>query len=125
MERVFFAGDSAGANIAHHMGIRFGEENEVCCNHTSAMKLLGVVLVHPFFMGSDPVGSAEVVSGPEKRERELLMRFWHLANPTTTGYDDPMINPAMDPRLSRMGCPRYAVIYFSFIYIFSLNDLQY
>ncbi|KAL5541116.1 hypothetical protein UlMin_043402 [Ulmus minor] len=50
--RLFFAGDSAGGNIAHRMAIRIAVEklpNEV--------KLRGLVLVHPFFWGEKPIGA--------------------------------------------------------------------
>ncbi|KAB2636407.1 CXE carboxylesterase [Pyrus ussuriensis x Pyrus communis] len=30
-QRVFFAGDSAGANIAHHMGLKLGSEGAAWC----------------------------------------------------------------------------------------------
>ncbi|CAL5378797.1 unnamed protein product [Camellia sinensis] len=41
--RVFFSGDSAGANIAHNMGIRVGLEG------LDGVKLVGIFLVHPYF----------------------------------------------------------------------------
>ncbi|KAF5951724.1 hypothetical protein HYC85_009668 [Camellia sinensis] len=35
--------------------------------------------------------------------------LWHFVYPTTTGSDDPRINPAVDPRLSRLACNRVLV----------------
>ncbi|KAM1106286.1 hypothetical protein ACFX13_003224 [Malus domestica] len=53
--RVFFAGDSAGANIAHQMGLRVGSEGMV-----GGAKLIGVVLIYPYFWGTEPVGAEEL-----------------------------------------------------------------
>ncbi|CAL5378787.1 unnamed protein product [Camellia sinensis] len=41
-DRVFFAGDSAGGNIAHNMAIRV---------RLDGAKLVGMVLIHPYFGG--------------------------------------------------------------------------
>ncbi|XP_057493253.1 probable carboxylesterase 7, partial [Actinidia eriantha] len=48
--RFFFAGDSAGANIAHNMGIRVGWEVQ------DRVKVVGIVLIHPYFGGKEPIG---------------------------------------------------------------------
>ncbi|KAF9590607.1 hypothetical protein IFM89_035925 [Coptis chinensis] len=50
-DRVFMAGDSAGANIAHNMAIRDGH------SELTGVKLVGIVLVHPFFYGAEPLES--------------------------------------------------------------------
>ncbi|URE01284.1 Carboxylesterase family [Musa troglodytarum] len=49
-DRLFLAGDSAGANIAHHMAMRAGAEGL-----QRGVGVHGVVLVHPYFLGSEPV----------------------------------------------------------------------
>lgn len=51
--RVFFGGDSAGANIAHHMAKRVGKQP------FPGVRLNGVVLIHPFFWGEERIGSEE------------------------------------------------------------------
>ncbi|KAF1861667.1 hypothetical protein Lal_00026076 [Lupinus albus] len=89
--KVFFAGDSAGANIAHHMGIRVGMEG------LHGVKLEGVALVHSYFLGAERIGS--------KGAKNL----WRFVCPTTNGFDDPLINPSKDPNLGRMGCGRVLV----------------
>nr|WIV69088.1 PUCXE11 protein [Pyrus ussuriensis] len=98
-ERVFFAGDSAGANIAHHMAVRLGHEGLVGVN------LKGIILVHPYFWGSEPIeGETDVVENRARAEA-----IWRFAYPTTSGADDLLINPGKDPKLSKLGAERVLV----------------
>jgi len=81
--RVFLAGESAGANIAHHVAVRAG---------LAGLKIVGVLMVHPFFGG---------------KERDEMYKF---LCPTSTGCDDdPKLNPEVDPNLSSMGCDKVLV----------------
>lgn len=74
--RVFVAGDSAGANIAHDIVIRVGSGEDGV-----GVKISGMVLVHPYF-GSDEVTPMMKVIYPD-----------------ISGYDDPRYNPAANPGL--------------------------
>ncbi|CAN1278498.1 Probable carboxylesterase 13 [Linum perenne] len=85
--RVYFAGDSAGANIAHQMAIR-----NIAGKVFDEMSV-GIVLIHPYFWGKDPIGGEP--AEPEK---------------TTSGCDDPYINPVIDPNLEKLGCGKVLVI---------------
>ncbi|CAN1278491.1 2-hydroxyisoflavanone dehydratase [Linum perenne] len=96
--RVYFAGDSAGANIAHQMAIR-----------NIAGNVVGIVLIHPYFWGKDPIGGEP--AEPEKRR--TVEGIWYFACPTTSGCDDPYINPinpAFDPKLAGLGCSKVLVM---------------
>ncbi|OUZ99826.1 Alpha/beta hydrolase fold-3 [Macleaya cordata] len=98
-DRVFLAGDSAGANISHNMAVMYGQITK----KLSGLKLiLGVVLVHPQLWGSQRIGSEE----NDIVMREKVDKFWPILCPSsTTGNDDPRINPASDPKLlSSLGC---------------------
>ncbi|KAI3786300.1 hypothetical protein L1987_39890 [Smallanthus sonchifolius] len=97
---VFLAGDSAGANIAHHMAIRVGSENP-----GRIVKLQGIILLHPYFWGKERVGS-ESDGHPLKA---FVDDLWKFAHPETSGVDDPLINPDMDPKVSDLGCSRVLV----------------
>ncbi|CAK7329852.1 unnamed protein product [Dovyalis caffra] len=99
--RVFFAGDSAGANIAHHMAMRYSEEKLFGVN------LVGNILMNPFFWGEESIGN-EV--NEQVMTREQIKKIWHLASPTTSGCDDPLINPIMDPKLLNLGGTKVLVI---------------
>ncbi|KDP25945.1 hypothetical protein JCGZ_22850 [Jatropha curcas] len=97
--KVFLAGDSAGANIAHHMGIRNGKEK---LSDEKIVSIVGIVLIHPYFWGTEAIGN-EV---KEKEIRDKIAGFWYFACPNTSGCDDPLINPATDPKLGTLGCTR-------------------
>ncbi|KAJ1377972.1 Alpha/Beta hydrolase fold [Sesbania bispinosa] len=97
--KVFFSGDSAGANISHYLGIRVGTEG------LPGVKLEGIALVHPYFWGVDRIGS----EGERAEHSSKVNDLWRFSCPTTTGSDDPIINPAKDPNLGRLGCSRVLV----------------
>lgn len=86
LRRVCFAGDSAGANIAHNMAMRVGTDG------VPGLNLAGIVLIHPFF-GSD--------------QKDELITFLY---PTMAGPDDPKIRASKDPNLRRLGCRRVLVM---------------
>lgn len=98
--KVFLAGDSAGANIAHHMGMKIGQDDQLL-----GVSITGVVLVHPFFWGRNPVGAET----NDLSERRKIRGLWRLVCPTTNGYDDTWINPGNDPKLKNLGCDRLLV----------------
>lgn len=87
--RVFLAGDSAGGNIVHNMVVKAGEEDLA-----GGMKLVGACLVHPHF---------------EKKEGDDVDECWRFVCPTTSGLDDPRMNPGVDPRLGRLGCRKVLI----------------
>ncbi|KAL7236625.1 hypothetical protein ACSBR1_019840 [Camellia fascicularis] len=89
LRRVFVAGDSAGGNIAHNMAVQAAVEPE----DLAGMRLLGACLINPGFAN----------------KHGDFHELWHFVYPTTTGADDPRINPAVDPRLSRLACSRVLV----------------
>ncbi|CAL1389445.1 unnamed protein product [Linum trigynum] len=97
--RVFVAGDSAGANIAHRVAMRNAEEKLI--------ELWGLVLVDPYFWGEDQIGDEP----KDEAGRALPSGLWRLANPgSKNGLDDPEINATADPKLSGLGCRRVLVL---------------
>lgn len=99
--RCFFAGDSAGANITHRMAMSYGEER------LSGVNLIGIILAHPFLWGKDPI--ANEVDGGETI-RKLVETIWHCACATTSGCDDPLINPMNNPKLPSLGGNKVLVV---------------
>ncbi|KAJ7967434.1 Alpha/Beta hydrolase fold protein [Quillaja saponaria] len=84
--RVFLMGESAGATIAHHVTVRAG------VNRLDHLKIIGVLMVHPFF---------------GKKDNDKMYKF---LCPTSFGYDDdPNLNPEVDPNLPLMSCDRMLV----------------
>ena len=98
-ESLFFAGDSAGANIAHNMAIRVGTEK------LEGYNVEGIVLVHPYFWGREALSGEPV----EPQSRDFLDRLWSFVKPSTIGLDDPWIDPSKDPSLSSLGCKRVMI----------------
>lgn len=82
---VFFAGDSAGGNIAHNMVMQGTEEG------FGGLKVEGMVLLHPYF-------------GADKKDE--LVAFLY---PAYDGPSNPKIHSPMDPKLSTLACPRVLI----------------
>ncbi|KAL3730559.1 hypothetical protein ACJRO7_027559 [Eucalyptus globulus] len=99
LKKVFMAGDSAGGNIVHNMGIRLAEQT------LKGIEFLGVIMVHPYFWGDKPLP----LETTEPEKRSVVEKLWCAANPTTTACDHPLINPAMDPRLSGLAFNRILI----------------
>ncbi|XP_071733108.1 probable carboxylesterase 2 [Rutidosis leptorrhynchoides] len=96
LHNVFFAGDSAGGNISHNMAIRVG------LNPIEDINLKGVIMLHPWFGGNDPIPDEK--KWPEYKA--FQDQVWKLASRSRVGLDDPLYNPDMDPSISRFGCSR-------------------
>ncbi|XP_043713860.1 probable carboxylesterase 2 [Telopea speciosissima] len=98
-DRVFLAGDSAGATIAHDLAMRVKAELGV--------EFLGLALLHPFFWGSEPIGSEST----QPNKKVFVDRIWPYACPSSPDNDDPRINPvaADGPSLVGLGCTRVLV----------------
>uniref|UniRef100_A0A7N0TPQ7 Alpha/beta hydrolase fold-3 domain-containing protein n=1 Tax=Kalanchoe fedtschenkoi TaxID=63787 RepID=A0A7N0TPQ7_KALFE len=98
---VFFAGESAGGNIAHQMALRAGT------NPLPGIKLKGVIIDVPFFFGAESIGKE---SGLPETEREKGEKIWLKAIPDLKTLDHPWINPLADlEKMSKMGCKRVLV----------------
>ncbi|KAF8772674.1 hypothetical protein HU200_005641 [Digitaria exilis] len=95
--RVFLAGDSAGANIAHNVAMRAAAEG-----HPAAIR--GVMLMHPYFW------DASNTMGPKLEER--IRNEWRFmtGNPDAR-VDDPRLSPtsAAAPSLAMMPTARVLV----------------
>ncbi|WOL05881.1 2-hydroxyisoflavanone dehydratase-like [Canna indica] len=102
-DRVFLAGESAGANIAHNLAMRAAEREL-----PGGVRLSGIVLVQPYFWGTESTPSAE--ANPEMTAK--LDRLWPMLCPTSaSGNDDPRVNPVAPgaPSLAGLGCERVLV----------------
>lgn len=80
------AGDSAGANIAHVMVRKAGDDG------LEGVKIVGMVLVHPYF-------------GNDRPDKLLNFIF-----PTISGPNDHRIYPNKDSDLSTLGCNRVLIL---------------
>ncbi|KAL2242579.1 2-hydroxyisoflavanone dehydratase [Sesamum indicum] len=101
--RVFIGGDSAGGNIAHNIALRAGSESL-----PGNVKIIGGILSHPYFWGSNPIGNEPKVD----IEENFMYRLWLFVYPFSPGgIDNPLINPLAKgaPSLSGLGCSKILV----------------
>ena len=83
--RVFVAGDSAGATLTHYVVRQSGVQG------VSGVSIAGIVLFHPFFRNEEPSKLLKVIY------------------PTGGGLDDPIVCPGKDPKLGSLGAKRVLV----------------
>ncbi|KAF2309863.1 hypothetical protein GH714_005411 [Hevea brasiliensis] len=86
--QVFLAGDSAGANITHHLALRMKDSNQQGSN---MKKVQGIAIIHPYFWGKDPIGE----EGNDSLRKSMVDNWWMFVCPSNKGCDDPYINPFM------------------------------
>ncbi|KAM0066455.1 putative carboxylesterase [Helianthus debilis subsp. tardiflorus] len=60
-------------------------------------------MLHTYFQGTEPIGPELAKDRDFKAGTDLT---WKLASKARVGLDDPMFNPAKDPRISKFGCSR-------------------
>ncbi|KAB2619373.1 carboxylesterase 2 [Pyrus ussuriensis x Pyrus communis] len=101
--RVFLVGDSAGANIAHHLALRIKDSDP-----DPKMKIAGIGMVNPYFWGKKPIGG-EV---GDLVRKSMVDTWWNFVCPSEKGSDDPLINPFLDgaPGLEGLACGKVLVM---------------
>ncbi|KAF6145734.1 hypothetical protein GIB67_016183 [Kingdonia uniflora] len=101
-DRVFLAGDSAGANFSHDILIRAKDDEKV--------NILGVVLVNMYFWGTERIGS-EDMDTPSPFNKRLMSTIWPTMYPTCSGIDDLRNNPFLEgaPSFSSLACKRMLI----------------
>eukprot|EP01018_Ginkgo_biloba_P006089 Gb_02818 [translate_table: standard] len=99
----YLAGDSAGANIVHQMGIVAKGKN------WGGLRIKGAIAVHPFFGGEEPIG-CELGAEGEAFQR-VVNGLWKAALPLGEDRDYPPTNPVgpRSPNLSTLIYPRLLV----------------
>ncbi|GLJ46806.1 hypothetical protein SUGI_0987080 [Cryptomeria japonica] len=81
--RVFIAGESAGGNIAHHVGVWARKAK-------AEMEIKGLILLYPFF-GCEERTASEKENSPEF-SLEMSDTMWRLALPVGSNRDHPFSN---------------------------------
>ncbi|VAI92010.1 unnamed protein product [Triticum turgidum subsp. durum] len=85
--RLFVSGDSAGANIAHHMAARFGAAG------LGPVRIAGYALLMPAFTSEAPTQSELGSRGSAFLSRDVAERYNRLALPAGANKDYPLMNP--------------------------------
>lgn len=96
--RVFLAGDSAGANISHHMAIKARKSDQ---------KLEGIIMIHPYFWGENPIG----IEVEDEARKAMVDKWWEFVCPSNQGSQDSLINPFVNgvSDLKDLACDRIIV----------------
>ncbi|KAK7410022.1 hypothetical protein VNO78_00490 [Psophocarpus tetragonolobus] len=102
-DRVFLVGDSAGANIAHCMALKF---NDVPKHESSHFKLVGLLMVNPYFWGKEAIG----IEITDVERKKMVDNWWDFVCPSDKGNDDPLINPFVDDAPPLAGLPCHKVL---------------
>nr|AEP68102.1 CXE protein [Hevea brasiliensis] len=100
-ERVFLAGDSAGANIAHQLALRMKD-------FPNMKRLQGIAMIHPYFWGKEPIGE----EANESLKKSMVDNWWMFVCPSNKGCDDPYINPFVKGAPSLKGLASESVLVF-------------
>ncbi|XP_057518305.1 probable carboxylesterase 2 [Amaranthus tricolor] len=100
--RLFIAGDSAGATMTHHIACKLTDSGL-----GKQISVEGVILIHPFFRGKDPIGSE--INDPRKG---VVDGWWNYVCRSDKGCDDPFINPFSDgaPEIESVAGKRMIVL---------------
>ncbi|KAJ1700627.1 hypothetical protein LUZ63_000406 [Rhynchospora breviuscula] len=101
LNRIFLAGDSAGANIAHNIAVRFAEEGIDGCP-----KLKGVLLLNPYFWGKDPIGNEKTDPGLQAWMEET----WSFICGGKYDMNHKFVHPMGSQEVfAKLGCERVMV----------------
>ncbi|MED6149207.1 hypothetical protein PIB30_060277 [Stylosanthes scabra] len=105
-DRVFLAGDSAGANIAHFIATKLHSSDSK--NLMRFFKIPGLIMIHPYFWGKEAIG----VEASDPERKKMVDKWWELVCPSEKGNDDPLINPFVEeaPGLECVVCRKVLVI---------------
>ncbi|CAN6244795.1 unnamed protein product [Urochloa humidicola] len=106
LTRIFVAGDSAGANICHHLAMH-PDIQAHSSGGGGAPALKGAVMIHPWFWGSEAVGEEP----KDPAFRAMGAGLWFFSCPGATSMDDPRMNPMAPgaPPLGALACERVLV----------------
>jgi acetyl esterase/lipase len=87
--RVFVSGDSAGANIAHHVAVRVGSGRFAA----DPAIIAGCILLCPYFGGERRTASEASCPADVFLTLPLYDQMWRLALPAGATRDHPLANP--------------------------------
>ncbi|CAN0877588.1 Probable carboxylesterase 17 [Linum grandiflorum] len=79
LSRVFLSGDSAGANISHHVAIIASRKN-------NPVSIKGLLMIHPYF-GSESRTAKEMADDGSTDDVKMNDLFWKLSIPEGSNRD--------------------------------------
>lgn len=90
---IFLVGDSAGANIAHHLATRLGSNSGKEATALKPLDFKGTILVQPFFGGEVRTDSEKQTLSPSVLSLTASDTYWRLSLPYDANRDHPWCNP--------------------------------
>ncbi|KAH9289058.1 hypothetical protein KI387_033175 [Taxus chinensis] len=105
LSKIFVIGDSAGGNIAHHLGVWAAKASGEAEN-AMEIKIKGMILLYPFFGCEDRMPSQEGSLSILKVEHSDA--YWRLALPLGSNRDHPFCNPVgegTEDSISKLSLP--------------------
>lgn len=94
LSAFFLAGDSAGANIAHNVSLRFGASRAAASTILRPLSHQGTILIQPFFGGETRTASERA---PQAHGSALTLSaadtYWRMSLPMGSSRDHPWCNP--------------------------------
>ncbi|XP_075635645.1 putative carboxylesterase 6 [Castanea sativa] len=93
--KIFLAGDSAGANIAHNVATRVGSNHGIEAMALKPLSLKGNILIQPFFGGEVRTHSENYMVQSPRSALSLAASdtYWRLALPAGANRDHSWCNP--------------------------------
>lgn len=88
LSRCFFAGDSAGGNIAHNVAIRVSREQR----YFTAVKLIGMISIQPFFGGEKRTEAEKRLVGAPLVSPDRTDWCWKALLPEGVNRDHEAVN---------------------------------
>ncbi|KAG6749132.1 hypothetical protein POTOM_046175 [Populus tomentosa] len=82
--RVFLAGDSCGANMAHHFALKLKD-----CELGHQINIQAIAMIFPYFWGKDPIG----VEVTDQARKSMVDNWWLLVCPSEKGCDGSSNQP--------------------------------
>ncbi|KAK6149726.1 hypothetical protein DH2020_017251 [Rehmannia glutinosa] len=106
LDRCFIAGDSAGANIAHHVTVR------ACQNphKFDKLKIVGLVSIQPFFGGEERTEAELRLKRAPLLNVEVTDRMWRSFLPEGADRDHPAVNVLKSAKLENVEFPSMLVV---------------
>ncbi|XP_021734692.1 probable carboxylesterase 18 [Chenopodium quinoa] len=88
LSTVFFAGDSAGGNLAHHLAVNYAKSSSTF----TLLKVIGLVNIQPFFGGKERVNSEIELEGAPVVSMDRTQWLWKAFLPDGLDCDHWAVN---------------------------------
>jgi acetyl esterase/lipase len=106
--RMFISGDSAGANLAHHLAVQVASAQLA----VRPVRVVGYVLFSAFFASTERTAAETNPSADLSLTVEMADQLWHMALPVGASRDHPFANPfgPDSPSLATVDLPPVLVV---------------